>query len=409
MNIRKIRKPNIPEVIAIFFVISLFWDAFCFGYIGNYPITLFTFTMILAISYGICCGSIKLTRDNIFALMLMAYLMINYVITGMKNINSLTFSLFYFITFIFIQKGSSEKPLRLFSTLSNIMAIYAIYQLFGRVSGLPLSDIIWENHMVSGFNWTNSVYIGSVKLYRSNAILREPSGLSQMLAINILYLTEKMVNSKKIEGKKIIFIIINIIGMICSFSGTGIMVLLISFSIYVVKYIGKNRRLRKIIVNSFPAVIVLIVLLVNSPIGQHYIARSIEITQYNENNASGYVRFLGSFNVMLFAWEQNILFGSGIGTYKTIVSILDSSMRGITVNGFTRPAAELGIIGLILWITFLISFYKKEKSVSFLLALMIFPYLFCLEGFLSNAFWVFLYILKSIDLNKLSSFDKKGK
>ena len=162
-----------------------------------------------------------------------------------------------------------EAHIELFSMIMNAMAIYGIYQFFGRIFSLPFCDLIIEGHMVPGFNWSNSIYSFGIIVERSNAIFREPSFFSQFLAMNILIYANKLLK-EDIKLKYFLLAFLNLSAMILSFSGTGFIILFFGLVIYLY-VIQKNIMIRnRIIILSIPLIAVTIYLAA-SPIGDTFL------------------------------------------------------------------------------------------------------------------------------------------
>ena len=62
-----------------------------------------------------------------------------------------------------------------------------------------------------------------------------------------------------------------------------------------------------------------------------------------------------------------------------------------------RPAVELGLIGLGIWLFFLYKAYSKSKRNERVLILqsILFPLMFCHETFMSNYYWLILYLINT--------------
>ena len=97
------------------------------------------------------------------------------------------------------------------------------------------------------------------------------------------------------------------------------------------------------------------------------------------------------------AWSYNMLLGSGIGTGSMYVSKYIIQYFGMTLSGFARVSTELGLIGIIIWCSFIISFFrKKEMAISIryvLLCCSLIPLIFMQEAFSSNMFWLFIVLI----------------
>ena len=401
------KNSNIMTKLMIIWIITIFFDSYYIICIKDFPVTIFfVFSMVInlfSIFLIIKNKKIKFELSHKISICMIIYLFLNYLVTGMKNINSLCLVEFFFITYIITNRTElndvSDKYIKVFSVCMNIMAIYGIYQFLGRIYNFPLSDIIIDGHMVKGYNWTNAINIGGKTFLRSNAIFREPSFFSQYLAINIILLFSKILTTNKKRAYTVIMLILNSIAFILSFSGTGFIILGIGIILYVFRLNKYKKIKRRIIIFTFVAIICLAIIL-NSNIGNYFIRRSTEIFNYTEDNYSGYVRFRSGADVLKDAWKENFLFGIGIGTSDEYINNMENNYLGMTLNGFYRPAVELGLIGTIIWITYIFSlFFKKNNNKNLLIIqCVIIPFIVCHEVFLSNYYWILIYMINRINL-----------
>lgn len=388
--------------LMILWIITIFFDSYYIFCIKDFPVTIFIVFSFIVFFYHILLiiknGKIKLNFSHKVSLYMIIYLILNYMFTGMQNITSMFLAVFFFITYIITNRTDSEesiqKYIKTFNICMNIMAFYGIYQFVARIYNLPFSDILIEGHMVKGFNWTNNINIFGRSFLRSNAIFREPSFFSQYLAINIIILFSKILiqNQKKIST--LAMAVINIFALILSFSGTGLIVLFIGLVLYMFR-INKSKAVRKRIIFIVLAIIIGSLLILNSSIGDYFLKRASELFTYDENNYSGYVRFRSGSDVLDAAWRENLFIGIGIGTVDEFMNNMSNYYLGMTINGFYRPAVELGLIGIILWLIYIISLFVKKSENQYLLVIqcVIIPLVICHEAFLSNYYWILIYIL----------------
>ena len=401
LQIMKNRSHLTINILLKLLVISIFFDSYAIIYVYTFPITIFSLVSALIIISGffkcISNGTLILNISGKIAVVMILFIIINYFVTGCVNVTSPLLGIFYFVTFIFAYSSESiesfESYIRLFQKGINIMAIYGIYQLIARIFSLPLANIIIPNHMVTGFNWSNVIYIAGYSIQRSNAIFREPSFFSQYLAINILLYIGKVLK-KSNSTISLILIVINAIALIVSFSGTGFIILLFSGLIYLIIIKKDQKIILRIIKYAIPVGIIALIF-INMTIGRYFLSRLSEIFVYKVDNVSGYVRFRSGMVVLMEAWNQNWLFGVGIGTASEYLNTINNYVSGMTLNGFYRPAVEMGFSGMCLWILFILSFWKK-RNLYFIIQILLcvlFPFMVCHETFMSNYYWLILNLL----------------
>lgn len=401
----KFSKSRILNNLFFFWITSIFFDAYALAYIGSYPITIFTLVSVLVLILSVVCTvkgylirrKIQMSRRDFLAFLLLIWMIINYLLMGMQNTSSLLLACFFVILFLFSERVTPlitfEKQIDFFQRCMDILALYGIYQFVGRINGLPFCDLIFKDHMVTGFNWSNKISVIGHVFWRSNAIFREPSFFSQFLAINILLYLAAIL---RITTKKNIWlrILLNGIALILSFSGTGILILLVGGILYLIR-VQKDYAVKRKISFLIAAAVVFCAIILNTPLGSYFIHRISELFVYSTNAASGYVRFRSGADALRIAWQQNFILGIGIGNVDKLVRQMANTYFGMTVNGFYRPAIELGIVGIVLWLIFIFFIWRKhnisERAV--MLQSILFPFMICHETFLSNYYWIILYLL----------------
>lgn len=400
------------EILLKVALISVFFDAYCFTYIGNYPITLFTVVGIIAVIIRVCNKPRKLllNRTSILLIIFSVYLVLNFAIKGFKNASSLVQYLFLFLVFASFQRRTTLKSfdelIVLFRKWVNALSLYGIYQFFARIYNLPFSDIRISNHMVHGYNWTNAVYSFGMNVYRSNSIIKEPSFLGQFIAINLLLyivdLTKK--GGYESRGNKVVWLFINATAYFFTLSGTGFIIIIVGLLIYSAMIIEN----KKVIIHIFGIIIIgaaaTAVLVMYTSIGSYLFQRTNELFVYRANSAAGFARFRAWTDLLEGEWLENPLVGTGVGTSKYAIDKMKLLYNGFTLNGFTKIVIECGIIGIMIWVLFIISFLERHKKSSNYYIVMIsglmIPYLICHETSTSNSYWIFLAILNcSFELN----------
>jgi hypothetical protein len=181
------------------------------------------------------------------------------------------------------EKNYSEM-INFFCRTMNILAIYGILQLLFRKERSPINienfdlfNLALPGHMIPGCNWSNLISFGGLRFWRSNAIFIEPSMFSRFLAINIIF------HLIKSEKTKFVWIIINVIAYICTFSGTGLILFASCILTCIVK--SKNvlkKNILKNIVISFILIVAVLPLTIDvSTVIDHFASRLLEITSMN--------------------------------------------------------------------------------------------------------------------------------
>lgn len=398
-------KLKIPKInMYSLLLISIFFDAYALIYVDTYPVTIFTIISIFVLIHNVVNNRsryFKITHQSVILLLFIVYLVINYIYFEFKNTSSFVLALYFLslslLTYREEQVDKFEGYCKLFQRIMTWMSIYGIYQLVGRFLNFPFTDIIIKGHMVTGYNWTNTIYIFGHTLYRSNAIFREPSYFSQMLAISLLlYVPIFLYKNERTRGNIVSFIL-QMIALITTFSGTGILVFIIGMIIFSITIMKKKFFWNRIIPLVIICVIVGIILIFFTNLGNYFLSRIQELFVYNRDASSGFVRFRAWIMIVQEAWSHNILLGSGIGTGSMYVSKYIIQYFGMTLSGFARVSTELGLIGILIWCIFMISFFvKREMTISIryvLLCCSIMPLIFMQEAFSSNFYWMLIILM----------------
>lgn len=398
-------KLKIPKInMYSLLLISIFFDAYALIYVDTYPVTIFTIISIFVLMHNVVNNRsryFKITHQSVILLLFIVYLVINYIYFEFKNTSSFVLALYFLslslLTYREEQVDKFEGYCKLFQRIMTWMSIYGIYQLVGRFLNFPFTDIIIKGHMVTGYNWTNTIYIFGHTLYRSNAIFREPSYFSQMLAISLLlYVPIFLYKNERTRGNIVSFIL-QMIALITTFSGTGILVFIIGMIIFSITIMKKKFFWNRIIPLVIICVIVGIILIFFTNLGNYFLSRIQELFVYNRDASSGFVRFRAWIMIVQEAWSHNILLGSGIGTGSMYVSKYIIQYFGMTLSGFARVSTELGLIGILIWCIFMISFFvKREMTISIryvLLCCSIMPLIFMQEAFSSNFYWMLIILM----------------
>ena len=347
----------------------------------------------------------KGAKENPIVLVMISYFLINSMILSNHNIGSIIQFVLLWAILLFSYRVNTcdeyNKTINLFMKIMNIMAVYGIYEFIGRIFHLPLSDPWIPGLMVEGYNWYNMISIGSIQIARINGIFVEPSMYSQFLAINILLYLFAYKGRNSIKTR---WIVINAISLILSFSGTGILLLAIVSMIMfftrtglqaILQYVKKNIVL-------FGIGIVSIVGLMSSPVGSYLVSRLTEFDPTNTSSISGYIRFVGQFNIAREILKTTPFLGIGIGNAQSFIDIYRytggaKAFASLACSMIAaRYAAELGIIGLIILLLQYKSFFKKERisntryKVLLISVLVMIP--LCDSG-INVTYWFLLYLI----------------
>lgn len=395
--------------LVIILLISTFFDAYCLFYISSYPVTIFTIIAIILIIVCVVCNAVKhqwkISKQECLATIFIVYTFVNYVIFSLSNLNAFLQVVFFYITFMsskrLIKLKEFDSYISIFHRGMDLLSAYGIYQFFGRLLGLPFTDMIISNHMVAGYNWSNTTPLLGMTVYRSNAIFREPSFFAQFLAINILFYIVALFKGQR-DRRSVMLIALNGIALLTTLSGTGFIVLGVGLLIYVF-FKFRDRRFLARSIGYFVGIILVFVIVIGfTPIGNYLTSRITELFVYEKDAAAGYVRFRAWTSLLQGEWSKHWLVGVGIGGAKPLVEKWSTVYYALSLNGFAKIVIELGIIGIVLWVLFILSFFwcqaKKRSDYALMIVCILLPYMICHDTFSSNVYWVFL-ILLNCDIN----------
>lgn len=393
------------SLFRLVFILTLPLDAYCFITVGNRNITVFYLLIVCLfvfslIDIGILVGGMK---RNIFALLMIFYMPINFLLNGGKATTLLISEIlwiFYVISYRRSTYNTYRKTIKVYQWTMNIMAVYGLYQFVAHSIGLPFADIIIPGHMSEGYNWGNDIRIAGFIFRRSNAVFREPSFFSQFLSINILIYVQKLFDEPGKKNQKVYgWIMLNVLAMLVSFSGTGIIMLAGGF-IALIFFDG-----RKVICNyirkHMPVIMLMTagfvtMFLLPNPLRDYFFSRFGEFDSSNVESISAYIRFVKPYKATVEILSSHLLLGLGLGnTYNYVTSTIGDLHNSLSI-ALPRAFAELGIIGGFLYVLFMIKAVNKRNwKFGPYRAILVGTYLmtFMHGTWSSEIYWLFLALL----------------
>ncbi len=418
-----VKKSRTKQYLIRLMMISLFFDSYCFTYVGNFPVTLFTVISAVFIVYaGLHIRSL-LRKPNSTQLMcgflLILVIFINLLLTSNNGINQginimSALQAIYFVSIFMLSErilssDEIEKEIAIFQNVVNMAALYGIIQIVLQLIGFS-GDLWISGHMVLGYNWTanGTGIIGSTGLHRAHAFFIEPSTYSQFLAVNILiYLANN-------PRKKIKLIVLNALAILASMSGTGI--LLVATGIIYFLVVSRDRKLLKHGIYGVAIMIstvVILYVLANDVFMSLYFRIyeliggsnvSAQMTQNGWTTSSGFVRFIGVWRVLGDSLKANFWLGCGIGAGDEFIQFLNYGVRYTLDNGFVRVAVELGIIGALAYIGLLIGGMREKRYRNSTLVFVILILMnFLNNTFSQNYFWGLMVFFNMSCINNKNS------
>lgn len=404
-NVRSKSLDHIINIFSFLTLFSLYFEAFPIFYIGTFTVTL---SMVLIFCQMVICFAnscfFKIDKRKFILFFLFTFWMLftSVVLNSDFNFLSFAYHLFYLIYFLFYSnyfgKSALRKYYNLFIRINTILALYGTYQFLAyNFVDLPFSDIIPISFYNIYYNVSATTEIAGVVFQRAHSIFAEPSIFSQIVAITFLYTISKPMKYKRV------IILINLIGLFCSLSGTGLIILIVGL----VFYVFHKRDFRVIFGFLILGIFLLLALffMKDLPFVNYFLRRIAEFSGTN-TNTSGYFRFFLPFKIG-FDSRHNFFAGFGIGNDNIAFALYQAEEENIS-TGLQKMFVELGILGPLFLIA-LIFIYKKNickssKSLNNIM-LMNFVVVFTLNivggSLLSNYLWILLIPLSSCNKKEL--------
>lgn len=257
-------------------------------------------------------------------------------------------SLLLFVTlhipFLFYLRAAPqdiERAANAFAVFAAIFALGAMAQFFLQFAIpvkllFPIETFLPEDFRIHLYNNQAAMGYGS-HVYRANGVfMMEPSFLSQFLAIAIVLELSRRNRwwMQAIYG----------VGLLVSYSGTGIMILALCVPLLV---IAKRRW-------DFLVLLLFLVALVAAFGEQLFLDKLLSrINEFHSTGSSGFARFVGGFYMFdQFMWGHPLrtLFGYGAGSFKDYMTVAHYPVAEMPLF---KMVFEFGVVGAALYFSFL--------------------------------------------------------
>jgi hypothetical protein len=212
---------------------------------------------------------------------------------------------------------------------------------------------------------------------------------SRFLAINIVF---HLIKSGK---TRFVWIIINVIAYICTFSGTGLILLASCILSCIInsKNVLKKNILKNIVITFILIVAVLPLMIDVSTVVDYFAGRLLEITSNNLSYSSGATRFIYSWYLLFSALRANLFWGNGpigIDAIRTIASGINVGGWVSEGNGFIQMGSQYGLVGLLFTVMIILRLRGRKSSVIYqnILWTIVFVYPF-LGGIVNSTWFIF--------------------
>lgn len=296
-----------------------------------------------------------------------------------SSLSSFILFLIIYSTFtidLFIPYLLKCKAKNIFEQLLLLGAILGIAQFLVQLKGgtyFELSDFLPSSLKLAGFNTYYPLTYGS-EINKSNGFFfMEPSFFSQFMALGIII---EMLNQKRI-----LRLVILGLGLLSSFSGTGIILLVI----FLMPLLAKMKPfVRNFLL--FCGCIILFMFM-KTEYAEVITSRIFEI---KSSDSSAAIRFVNPIRAIFERPFLSILFGSGAGTCNMIY---DQSIANF--SAIPKVLFEYGVITTVLYMGLIFKGFFRKKGDIFSIAVVV-MYLFLGGNLLQSVVAFFAYFIIEI-------------
>lgn len=223
----------------------------------------------------------------------------------------------------------------------------------------------------------------------------------------VILMFERLISVEKITNKylPIFGIFIGSLGVIQSLSKINILLLFLSFGVFLVVFVTKKIDWRKLLVFSGILVIGSIFVINNKAIQYRFneIKESTSSIKYENNSTlqSSAIRLI-MWNTSWEVWKESFLFGTGTGDYNTELTERNFKKGNYGVakeqlnshNQFLNTGVQLGITGVILLLMIFLSTIRNCYDTPWkIMVLVVFLVNFLVESFLETQAGIVLFCI----------------
>ncbi|MEX5719305.1 hypothetical protein [Geodermatophilus maliterrae] len=226
-----------------------------------------------------------------------------------------------------------------------VLSVLGAAQLAAQFAGVwtwedYLGDVVPGEYLIPDYNFTNELTYGHYIAKGTAFVLLEPSFLSQFCAVAILVGIMLRVRTWKL--------LVLAGGLGSAVSGTGLILLAVGGVLLLL------RAPRRLHIGYVLTAAVVPVVILESPVGEYFLARDDELSS---QNTSGYSRFVAPFEQVwngLLDEPLRLFVGNGPGSVTRV--LLSADNGGVDVNYSVLPklALEYGILAGGLFVLFLV-------------------------------------------------------
>jgi len=247
---------------------------------------------------------------------------------------------------------SNDAVLPAFLFYVRLCAVLAIIQIvlqFGGIRIFSFKDAIPALDPVlveSAYNQNAVEFYGSLNRRANGFFPMEPGALSQLLAIGVVV---DMFLLRRLK-----FLALYAISYVLTRSGSGLLVLVVSFATY--PLIAPLKSLRVIAIGSIVALMIGTAYLVAPEPFDPIVKR---LDEFSSTKSSGYARYVAQLQTWDYLLQTDrVLVGSGPGGLER-----SPAYFGGSGNPVLKLVADYGIIGLVIFLFYLLlSIFRKDNS-----------------------------------------------
>jgi len=273
---------------------------------------------------------------------------------------------FYVVTILLITSTCSfniEEGFKLYSIMAVVIALIVLaqtiaFKFFNKNLYFLIPGLSYNQSSLATYDLYVAQY-DAMYLYsfRPTAIFLEPSHIALYLLLPLYYLLNRQI----ISHKQWVIIVIISIGVVLSSSGTGYLVLLIAWGLFIIKVLINNKNAGTSL-TIIGLTIVAIIVISATPYFETILFRLRDFGSGSESSIN--VRLLKGFSLFGRLPIMQQLFGMGCGTYNSFVQLLHKA--GETIESYEYMSSisyilcSTGIFGAILYAKFCANVIKYK-------------------------------------------------
>ncbi len=365
------------------------------------PVQDFQIPIVLFIAYGVLTVLVLRSRAKLDILRFVLFTLS----VGLMMLNAILFSVSYselslwylfvsYIPLLFVipdeEHGTFQVVLNQFQVAMVWASVIGILQFGLQLVGVPYQDLfsmIPSEYVQQGFNTSYPVRYGSA-LYKSNAVFfLEPSTFSQFAATAFI--------AELLFFKKIYRAVLYFLGLLVSFSGTGLV-------LFLVFLLPALRKLSKQQLGSLAIVLTGIVVWFSA--SGHMGTILARVAEFQSDRSSAYIRFIAPYQ----AWWQlantpvGFLVGVGAGTFQdTFVHQYEPVIP--------KLMSEYGLFAGFLFVVFLVVCFFRKPCSHVLAGAMALKFFLLSGSLLQPQVIYFTYVLSSIFSHRMGGAVIEGR